>query len=59
MAKNKLQNYPEMFNLLNNIKEYNQQEWESFWLEINMRDSIRKTSIFDVLPEFKNYAKTI
>jgi len=45
-------------NLISNLKkehnEYNQQ-WQNFKKEIIMRDSFRKNSIFEILPELKEY----
>lgn len=45
-------------NLISNLnkehKEYNQQ-WQNFKKEIIMRDNFRKNSIFEVLPELKEY----
>ena len=45
-------------NLISNLKkehkEYDQQ-WQNFKKEITMRDNARKNSIFEVLPELKEY----
>jgi hypothetical protein len=45
-------------NLISNLKKEHKdydQQWQNFKKEITMRDNARKNSIFEVLPELKEY----
>jgi hypothetical protein len=45
-------------NLISNLKQEHKdydQQWQNFKKEITMRDNARKNSIFEVLPELKEY----
>lgn len=54
--KEKLLNYPEVSGLLN--LEASDKYWNEFCNMINVRDQHRKNSIFNMLPQLKQYWKT-
>lgn len=52
-AKENLKDNKTFLTLLENVEPTN--SWEELKKEINMRDAFRKTSIINVIPEFKEY----
>ena len=53
LGRQRLNDYPEVSPLLNG--QPNDNQWSDFCNTINSRDSYRKNSIFDVLPEFRAF----